>query len=233
MLPNEEYLAIRPSLELVETPLHFKICERDKPIRYAYFPIRGEHSIIATTGDGLGAEVGTVGFEGMSPVDLLMEAEVATETIVCQIAGESLRMPAEHFREFAAGKTVLRRVALRYMQAYLAMASQSVACNALHTLEQRFARWMLISHDRVHGNEFLLTQQYIATMLGTHRSTVSMVAGAFQRSGILQFRRGVITILDREGLENACCECYAICRHQFKRFLGKQPSGPFGDDKGA
>lgn len=232
MLPDEEYQSVRTHLEWVHTPLHFKVCERDNPIRYAYFPLSGEHSIIATTEEGQGAEVGTVGYEGFSTVDLLMDAEVASETAVCQIAGDSLRIPAEQFKELTVGKTALRHITLRYLQAYLAMVSQSVACNALHTLEHRFARWMLMSHDRVHGNTFPLTQEYIATMLGTHRSTVSMVAGAFQRSGILQFRRGVITILDREALENACCECYAINKRQFQRFLGKYPTGPFADDKG-
>lgn len=233
MLPDEEFQTVRKCLDIVETPMHFKICERDKPIRYAYFPLSGEHSIIATTQEGQGTEVGTVGYEGFSTVDLLMDAEVASETTVCQIPGESLRMPAEQFKVLISGKSALRHITLRYLQAYLAQVSQSVACNALHTLEHRFARWMLMSHDRVHGNEFQLTQEYIAIMLGTHRSTVSMVAGAFQRSGILQFRRGVITILDREALENACCECYAINRQQFRRFLGKHPTAPFGDDKGA
>lgn len=223
MLPDDEYQAVYPHLELIPTPIDFKLYERDKPLRYAYFPCSGEHSILATTRDGTAAEVGTVGYEGFSTVDLLMEAETASETTVCQIAGETLRMPSDKFKSLAAEHKTLRRITLRYLQAYLSMVSQSVACNALHTLEQRFARWMLMSHDRVHGDEFHLTQEYIAMMLGTHRPSISLIAGTFQRAGILQYRRGVITVLDREALEDACCDCYGIVREHFKRFLGEYP----------
>lgn len=113
---------------------------------------------------------------------------------------------------------------MRYLQAYIAMVSQSVACNALHTLEARFARWMLITHDRVPGDEFRITHDYIAMMLGTHRPSVSLVAGTFQRAGILRSHRGTVTILDREALEAASCECYGVVRKQFLRFLGKSPA---------
>jgi CRP-like cAMP-binding protein len=226
MLPEEEYVDLRPHLELVPTPLHFKLYERDKRIEYAYFPCSGEHSILATTVEGQSAEVGTVGYEGFSTVDLLMDSETASETTVCQIAGESLRLPTKRFKELVAEDNALRRITLRYLQAYLAMVSQSVACNVLHSIEQRFARWMLMTHDRVHGSEFHLTQEYIAMMLGTHRPTVSVIASTFQRAGILQYRRGVITVLDRDALEDACCECYAITRKQFERFLGGHPSNP-------
>lgn len=233
MLPEEEYRELLPHLEQVATPLHFKLFERDKPIRYAYFPLSGEHSILATSVDGDGVEVGTVGFEGFSTVDLMMNAEAASETTVCQIAGESLRMPADRFKDLISRDTGLKRITQRYMQAYMAMVSQSVACNALHTLEHRFAKWMLLTHDRVHGNEFHLTQEYIAMMLGTHRPTVSLVAGTFQRAGILQYRRGTITILDRETLEDSCCECYRIVREQYKRFFGRYPTGAHEGNEGS
>jgi CRP-like cAMP-binding protein len=123
MLAEEEYKTVITHLELIGTPLHFKICDRDKPIRYAYFPCSGEHSFIAMTDEGHGAEVGTVGYEGFSTVDLLMDAEMASETAVCQIAGESLRMPADQFRTLTTGKGALRHITLRYLQAYLAKVS--------------------------------------------------------------------------------------------------------------
>lgn len=224
MLDAREYNALRPDLELVPTPTDFKLYERNKPIQYAYFPCSGEHSVIAMTKDGLAAEVGTIGYEGFSTVDLLLEAERASETTVCQVAGESLRLSAKRFKELVAKNSTFARVTRRYMQAYIAMISQSIACNALHTLEQRFARLMLMTHERVHGNEFHLTQQYIAIMLGTRRPTVSVIAREFQRAGILKYHRGVIAIQDRSALEASCCECYEVVRNQFERFLGAYPT---------
>lgn len=232
MLPDDEYQTVRESLELVPTPVHFKFFERNQPIRHVYFPCSGEHSVVSIAENGMAAEVGTIGYEGFSPVDLLMEADTASETTVCQIAGESLRMGAAQFKALLRDCPVLRHIALRFLQAYIGMVSQSVACNALHTIEQRFARWMLMSNDRVHSNEFALTHEYIAMMLGTHRPSVTRVATTFQRDGILQYRRGVITVLDRAALENASCECYALVREQFKRFLGKYPTGPLDDGSG-
>lgn len=223
LLPEDEFARVRPHLEFIETPLNFKLYERDKPLVHAYFPCTGEHSILATTESGHAAEVGTVGFEGLSTVDLLMDAKVASESTVCQVPGESLRMSADAFRELSAACPTLRHVSLRYLQTYVAMVSQSVACNAFHTLEQRFARWILMTHDRVSGDEFRLTQEYIAMMLGTHRPTVSLIAGTYQRAGMVQYRRGVVTVTDREGLESSCCDCYALGREQFRRFLGKDP----------
>jgi CRP-like cAMP-binding protein len=223
LLPGDEYAAVLPHLELIDTPLHFKLFERDKPLVHAYFPCSGEHSILATSMNGQVAEVGTVGFEGFSTVDLLMENDVASESTVCQVPGTALRMSADAFKALTVSCPTLRHVALRYLQTYLAMVSQSVACNAFHTLEQRFARWLLMTHDRMPSDEFALTQEYIAMMLGTHRPTVSVVASAFQRAGILYYRRGVITIVDRAGLERACCDCYGTARRQFVRFLGSDP----------
>ncbi|MDQ9170438.1 Crp/Fnr family transcriptional regulator [Oxalobacteraceae bacterium R-40] len=222
MLPSSAYQAILPHLELIETPLHFVLFERDKPIRYAYFPLSGEHSVLATMEDGSAVEVGTVGYEGMSTVDLLMESEIAIETTVCQIPGTALRMPANVFRKMTADDTALRRVCLRYLQAYLAQVSQSVACNRLHSIEHRLARWLLMSHDRVHRQqEFTLTQEYIATMLGVHRPSVTLAANTLQRAGIIQYQRGKVRVLDREQLEAVSCECYGIVRKQFQRMLGK------------
>ena len=221
MLPDADYQLLLSHLELVETPLHLKLCERDQPIQYAYFPLIGGHSILATMQDGGQVEVGTVGFEGMSTADLLLGGDVAIETNVCQIPGTALRMPAEIFRRMTASDTALRRVASRYLQAYLSMVSQNVACNRLHDIEHRLAKWLLMSHDRMHRQDFSLTQEYLAAMLGVHRPSVSVAAGILQRAGIIDYSRGSIRVLNRQLLEEASCECYGIVHQHFERILGR------------
>lgn len=121
---------------------------------------------MATMHDGAQVEVGTVGFEGMSTTDLILAKEIAIEANLCQIPGTALRMPAEVFRQLTAGDTALRRVAFRYLQAYLSMVSQNVACNRLHIIEHRLAKWLLMSRDRMRRQDFSLTQEYLAAMLG-------------------------------------------------------------------
>lgn len=223
MLPDADYQSLLPHLELVETPLHLKLCERDQPIQYAYFPLVGAHSILATMQDGEQVEVGTVGFEGMSTTDLILGSDVAIETNVCQIPGTALRMPAEEFQQMTVGDTALRSVASRYVQAYLSMVSQNAACNRLHDIEHRLAKWLLMSHDRMHRQNFAITQEYVATMLGVHRPTVSVAASVLQRAGIIDYRRGRIRVLDRQSLENASCECYSIVQKHFERILARCP----------
>jgi CRP-like cAMP-binding protein len=219
-LPDSDYQSMLPHLELIETPLHFVLCERDEPIHFAYFPLAGAHSIQATMGNGAQVEVGIVGFEGLSTVDLILDNEFTTETVVCQIPGTALRMPAEVFRELTKGNTPLRHLCLRYTKAYLTMVSQSLGCNTLHPLRNRLARWLLQCHDRAQQNEFMLTQQYLAAMLGTQRPTVSNNASMLQRAGIIEYQRGKMHILDRQRLEGASCECYWIIRNHFERILG-------------
>lgn len=221
MLPDEEYERLVHDLEYIETPLSFKLFERDGPIRHAYFPLSGEHSILTTMVNGSTIEVGTVGYEGFSTVDLLTGNEIAITTTVCQIPGEALRMNSARFLALTAGNTPLRQLCLRYLQAYMAQVSQSVACNALHAVEQRFARWILMSHDRMHHASFQLTHEYLASMLGVHRPSVTLVAGKLQEQGLIEYKRGVITVLDRPGLENTVCECYGNVRRQFLRLLGE------------
>jgi hypothetical protein len=171
--------------------------------------------------DGAAVEVGTIGNEGMSTIDVLTGSKHATETTICQIPGDSLRMPVARFSEAIAAHKELRRICFRFLQAYLSQVSQSVAFNRLHSTEERYARWILISHDRVRGNQFQLSQEFLADMLGVHRPSVSLIAKRFRQAGLLDYRRGTVTVLDRAGLEAAVCECYAAVRKQFERVLGK------------
>jgi CRP-like cAMP-binding protein len=220
-LPEQDYLSLVPHLEVVETPLHMVLFERGKPMQFAFFPVTGQHSILARMKDGAMVEVGTVGFEGITAVDLLTGGEVASETTVCQVPGDAIRMSAAAFREQLEVNKGLRHAAFRYFQAYLAMVSQSVACNALHTIDQRFARWVLMCHNRARGKPFQLTQEYLASMLGVHRPSVSVTAKKYQDAGLVQYQRGVITVLNPEKLEQAACECYQVVKEQFETFLGK------------
>lgn len=225
MLPQDEYQRLRQHLEYIETGVRFVVYERDAPIRHIYFPVDGAHSVIAIMEDGGAVEVGTIGCEGFSGVDVMTGAETALETTIVQIPGASLRLPLHAFIAALDGDTALRRVCTLYLQVYLAQVSQSVACNRLHTLEQRFARWVLMSHDRVRHQSFYLTQEFLADMLGVYRPSVTLVARTFQQAGLLKYARGSMTILDRAGLEEASCECYDVVRRRYEKFFGPPPVG--------
>jgi CRP-like cAMP-binding protein len=219
-LPEKEYLALSADMVRVPTRSRAVLFERDKQIKYVYFPLSGGHSVISQMKDGSAVEVGTIGNEGFSCIDVLTGAGWAAETVICQIPGESLRLPLESFTNAIKGETVLRRLSYQYLQAYLSQISQSVACNRLHSTEERLARWILISHDRVEGNEFHITQEFLAVMLGVHRPSVTVVSKTFQQAGLITYNRGTVTILNRKGLEDACCECYAAVRNKVHHALG-------------
>jgi CRP-like cAMP-binding protein len=220
LLSAQDYHALAPHLELVTLDIKETIAERGKPIRYIYFPCTAVMSVLALMLDGQAVEVGTIGNEGFFGIDVLINNDLANETSICQIKGKALRMSATNFKEAINGDTPLRRVTLRYLQAYMSLMSQSVACNRLHNVEARFARWVLMTHDRVLGDNFYLTQEFLASMLGVHRPTISLVAGAYQQAGMIRYNRGHMTILQREALEDVCCECYDIVNKTFERTLG-------------
>jgi CRP-like cAMP-binding protein len=218
-LSEEEYRELAPHLYPVHLHRKEVVGERGQPATNVYFPCGGVLSVLAYMQNGAAVEVGTVGKEGFFGIELLVGGKQWTETTVCQVEGDSLRMSAQAFREAVAGETPLRNIAQRYLVVYLSLVSQSVACNRLHNIEERFARWVLMTHDRVDGDEFFLTQDFIADMLGVHRPSVSLVAGAFQQAGFIKYSRGYMSILNREGLEEASCECYEASASQFARLL--------------
>jgi CRP-like cAMP-binding protein len=220
MLSEDEYQALAPHLHPFHTQQKDVLGERDKPLDHVYFPCTSVLSVLAYMANGIAVEVGTIGNEGFFGVEVLVGGELSTETTVCQVEGDNLRMAVPDFKDAIDGNTPLRRLGQRYLMAYLSLVSQSVACNRLHTIEERFARWVLMTHDRVEGNEFHLTQEFLADMLGVHRPSVSVVAGAFQQAGLIRYNRGHMSILNRHGLEDACCECYGMVRKQFHRLLG-------------
>jgi CRP-like cAMP-binding protein len=218
-LDREEYESLAPYLQPVHLQRKDVVGERGMPAEYVYFPCSCVLSVLAFMQSGAAVEVGTIGREGLFGLELLVGGKQWTETTVCQVEGDGMRMTATAFAQATTGDTGLRRMCHRYLLAYLSLVSQSVACNRLHNIEERFARWVLMTHDRVDGDEFFLTQEFIADMLGVHRPSVSLVAGAFQQAGYIKYSRGAMTILDREGLEASSCECYAAAGEQFAQLL--------------
>lgn len=219
-LTDDQLRPLLPLLELVETNVKEVVVHQNQPIEYVYFPSAGAYSCIVYMEDGSGVEVGTIGNEGFTTVEMLFDATIATETVVCQVSGTGLRMSADDFRSVFGTARALTDILKCSGQAYLAQVSQSVACNRLHSTDMRFARWLLVTHDRVQGDEFEITQEFLAAMLGVHRPSVSVVAGMFQQAGIIRYSRGHMKILDRARLEESACECYAAVRGQFERLLG-------------
>ncbi len=198
---------------------HEIVTEVGMPFRYAYFPTSGLISIVAELRRGAEVEVGTVGHEGMAGLPLFLGSNVSDYRVVSQIAGAGFRMPASRLAAEIAASDALREALLRYTELRLVMLGQTAACNRAHEMGARIARWLLICHDSVAGDGFALTQEFLAQMLGTRRPTVTVAAAALQRAGVITYRRGAVTILDRSALEDAACECYATVVAAKKRLM--------------
>jgi CRP-like cAMP-binding protein len=219
-LPIEEYKRLLPNLELVS--LNFKqiIYAPDEPIEYVYFPNSGVISLVNVTEDGKTVEAGMVGNEGMAGIPVLLGADKMPSLAISQVVGDAVRMKADVFKREVTPGTSLYKLLLRYTQALLNQISQSVACNSLHPVERRCCRWLLMCHDRVRSDQFMLTQELLSQMLGVRRASVSVVAATVQKAGLIRYNRGRITIVDREGLEAGSCECYRVVKEEFDRLLG-------------
>ncbi len=170
--------------------------------------------------DGNSAEVGIVGFEGMVGLPLVLGSDRSPTEAMVQAPGTFLRMGANAFREELDRSAPLRTLLLRYALAFQAQVTQTAACNGHHALDQRLARWLLIAHDRAQGDEFPMTQEFLAMMLCVHRPGVTIAARMFQQAGLIRYGNGQITITDRDGLEAAACECHAAVTREFRRLLG-------------
>jgi CRP-like cAMP-binding protein len=219
-LPPEEYQRLRPFLEPVAFPLGKVVYQSGQQIDYIYFPTTSMVSLLYTLADGMTAQVGLTGNEGVVGVALFLGGESTPNQSVVQIGGSAYRLSAPVAQaEFKRGET-FQDLLLRYTQALITQISQTAICNRLHPVEQRFCRWLLLSHDRVEANELKMTQELIATMLGGRRESVTVAAGRLQDAGLIQYTRGNITILDRAGLEATVCECYGVVRAEYQRMLG-------------
>lgn len=216
--PASEALVLRRG-ELVDLGLRQEIYESEQEIREVYFPLDSVLSIVAMMRDGTQIEVGTIGREGMSAFPLLMGATMTANFCYCQVRGRAIKIPADVFHELTATDRGFRQLLDRYLQAYVNMLGQLAACNRLHSIYERCARWLLMTRDRVDGDDIPLTQEFLAMMLGTGRSGVAIAASTFQQAGFIKYSHGIIRMLDRPGLENASCECYEVARQQFGGLL--------------
>jgi CRP-like cAMP-binding protein len=199
--------------------LRQQIYEAEEKITDVYFPLDAVLSVVARMEGGSEIEIGTIGREGTSAFPLLMGASSTANVCYCQVRGAAIKLPAAIFRELKATDMTLRQRLDRYLQAYVNMLGQLAACNRLHSVYARCARWLLMTRDRVDEDAFPLTQEFLAMMLGTDRSGVAIAAGTLQKAGFIQYTHGTITIVNRAGLEDAVCECYAVARKQFDGLL--------------
>lgn len=222
LVPAEELGRLQPHLEEVEAPFRQVIYEQDRPIRHAYFPHSGVFSMVRQPEEqnGLTVEFATIGPEGMVGLPLVLGGDRMPSMCFCQIAGQAARIGAAEFKDVLEHAPGLKRLLLRYTQVMFNQVAQTAACNRMHPIEERCARWLLMSHDSVGANHFRLTQDFLAQMLGVRRPSVSVAAGILQKAGLITYSRGLVVITDRQGLEAASCQCYAVVRREFDRLLG-------------
>jgi CRP-like cAMP-binding protein len=219
-LPPDEREQLNPFLRAVALHKDLQLCAVGEPIDSVYFPNGGVCSLTMTMEDGRVAEVGLVGREGLVGHLTGFGQDVASHDAMVQIPdGSALAMSRRDFRAQISRSTVLHALVSRYMLAATALMATSVACNALHHAEERCARWLLHAHDRVAAPDFQLSHEFLAMMLGVRRPTATIVAGTLQRAGLISYKRGHMTIVDRERLEEASCECYAMIEPHYAGLL--------------
>jgi CRP-like cAMP-binding protein len=189
------------------------------PIERVFFPTSGTLSLLATPDDGQRVEAATIGREGAGDVFAALGSRTAIHELIGQVPGEMIVLDAETVVEAASSPGAFQKLVFGYIQAFFAQTSYSVACNAVHHVDQRAARWLLMTHDRVDGDTFSLKQEFLALMLGVQRPTVTLAAGALRNAGLIQYARGNVTVLDRDGLEQATCPCYEYIRLAYSRLV--------------
>jgi len=218
-LPANDYARLLPDLELTPMPLGWAIYESGGHLGYLYFPTTSIVSLLYVMESGASAEIAITGSEGLVGISLFMGGESTPSRAVVQSAGNGYRLRASILkREFALGGN-LQHLALRYTQALITQMAQTAVCNRHHALDQQLCRWLLLSLDRLQGNELLMTQELIANMLGVRREGVTEAAGKLQAAGLIQYSRGHIKVIDRAKLEKRVCECYAVVKKEFDRLL--------------
>jgi CRP-like cAMP-binding protein len=219
-LDEREARQLAPSLELVSLPRGEVIARAGQRFEHAYFPFSGMISVVALLPEGLGAEVATVGNEGMMGLPILFGSGVSPFHVMAQLDGEAVRIPATGLEVALVGGSRLSELLRTYSQAFFVQTAQNAACNTLHPIARRGARWLLATQDRAEGDSFHLTQEFLAFMLGVARQSVGIAVGDLQDRGLIEYSRGNVHILDRPALEAASCECYQIVRAEFSRLLG-------------
>ena len=229
LLSDEDYERLRPHLSIIVLEYKKSLYEASRPIEQVYFPVDGVASLVITTAEGAGAEVGTIGNEGMVGLPIVLGDRDAPSSVYVQVPGTGLTMDAHIFRDQVEHNPTLNMIMLRYAHAFFNQVAQSAACAHLHRVEQRCCRWLLMTRDRMPTGDFLLTHEFLGMMLGVRRTTVTDVMGALQKAGLIRYRRGHVTMLDHEALEQRACECYEISKLEFDRLLGDTSWAPRTD----
>jgi CRP-like cAMP-binding protein len=223
-LPKAELDAWTPHFELVELRLGQILYASGANVTHVYFPTTAIVSLLYVMEDGASAEIAVVGHEGIVGISLFMGGGSTPSRAVVQSAGYGIRLKADAFQtQFARGGPVLHLM-LRYTQALITQMAQTAVCNRHHSLDQQLCRWLLLSLDRLSGPELVMTQELIANMLGVRREGVTEAAGKLQRAGLIQYARGHVTVIDRAGLEERSCECYAVVKLEYDRLLPAEPA---------
>ena len=218
-LPASDYARLLPDLELISMPLGWTLCESGSPMNYLYFPTTSIVSLLYVMENGASGEIAVIGNEGLVGVALFLGGETTPHRAVVQSAGSGYRLKANIVkREFAMGGQ-LQRLALRFTQALIAQMSQTAVCNRHHNLDQQLCRRLLLSLDRLSDDKLVMTQELIANMLGVRREGVTESAGKLQKAGIINYKRGHITVVNRPKLGERVCECYAVVKKEYDRLL--------------
>ena len=218
-LPETERTRVLPLLEPVEMPLGKVLFESGCAISHVYFPTTSIVSLLHVMLDGASAEIAVVGHEGIVGISLFMGGISTPSRAVVQSAGWGFRLKADVIRQEFNRAGPAMHLLLRYTQALITQKAQTAACNRHHSLDQQLCRWLLLSLDRLQGNELVMTQELIANMLGVRREGVTEAAGHLQQAGLIRYQRGHITVLDRAGIEQRSCECYAVVKKEYDRLL--------------
>jgi CRP-like cAMP-binding protein len=211
-IPDAEFEQVRPQLELVSLGLHQVLQDPGHSVEYGYFPNSGLASLLVVTSDAKSVEVSTVGNEGFIGMPLAAGIRDSFQRVIVQAAGEAFRIKAELLQTLLPELPALQRSVNCYLLLQGMQVAQVAACNRLHEIEQRLARWLLMSHDRSGGRSFPITHDLLSQMLGSGRPSVTVAAGTLQRAGLIEYTRGMVKVLSRPGLEDAACECYDAIR---------------------
>jgi CRP-like cAMP-binding protein len=225
-LPRTTLARLRPALHVAVLPRGQPMDRANGPIEHLYFVNRGFVSVIKTMRDGRSVEVGGVGIEGMTDPNSLFGINSAVLDTIVQIPGNAFRIQRELLKREMEADPALRQVIQNYASFAFGQLAQSAACNRLHSLEERCCRWLLIGHDSALSESFPLTHEFLAMMLGVQRAGVSIAARSLKQAGLIGYRRGQVTILDRSGLEDAACECYGSLRIMLEQLLPLQRAQP-------
>ena len=218
-LPDPEWKCWQPQLESVDLPLGLVLYESGRELSHVYFPTSAIVSLLYVMENGASAEIAVVGSEGLVGISLFMGGGSTPSRALVQSAGQGFRLPASVLKaEFERSPPVMHLL-LRYTQALITQMSQTAVCNRHHTLDQQLCRWLLLSLDRLKGDELVMTQELIANMLGVRREGVTEAALKLQQSGTIRYSRGRITVIDRPALEVRTCECYGVVKREYDRLL--------------